>query len=213
VNGIREPLWCHRGGRGRVPHQGFTLIEVMVALTILSLIMLATITGLRTLAKTQSTLERMTARVDEVRTVSGFLRDTLGSAVVGSNKSRLSLGGAPSEKTFFQASSDALAWKSTILFGESFGGAYLVRVAREGDSLVLRWQEPVRPGSIQDWGQAPSRLLVQNLDSFKVTFRPAYTSAWVDTIPRDTVPALVRLQIQSSGRHWPDLIATVQSSR
>ena len=32
---------------------GFTLVEVVVALTILALIMLATVTGLRTLANTQ----------------------------------------------------------------------------------------------------------------------------------------------------------------
>ena len=48
--------------------RGFTLVEVMVALTILSLVMLATVTGLRTLANTQVAIERMTSRVDEVRT-------------------------------------------------------------------------------------------------------------------------------------------------
>ena len=66
-------------GRNEAGHaaRGFTLVEVVVALTILSLIMLATVTGLRTLANTQGTLERVTARIDEVRTVSGFLRDLM----------------------------------------------------------------------------------------------------------------------------------------
>ena len=68
---------------GVKPAAGFTLVEVVVALTILSLIMLATVTALRTLANTQGTLERVTARIDEVRTVSGFLRDLMEAAVVG----------------------------------------------------------------------------------------------------------------------------------
>ena len=54
------------------PAQGFTLIEVMVALTILSLVLMVTVTGLSTLANTQSAIERMTSRIDEVRSVSIF---------------------------------------------------------------------------------------------------------------------------------------------
>ena len=60
--------------------RGFTLVEVMVALTILSLVMMATVTGLRTLANTQTAIERATHRVDEIRRwqerpASGVLED------------------------------------------------------------------------------------------------------------------------------------------
>ena len=53
------------GSRERVA-AGFTLVEVVVALSILSLVMLTTITGLRTLANTQGALDRLTNRVDQV---------------------------------------------------------------------------------------------------------------------------------------------------
>ena len=84
-----------------VDNRGFTLVEVMVALSILSLLLLATISALRTFGNTQVSVEKLTNRVDEVRTVSGFLRDTLQSAVVGTRRSRLSLGGTPPESSFF----------------------------------------------------------------------------------------------------------------
>lgn len=195
----------HTGMQG-----GFTLVEVMVALTILSLVMLATITGLRTLANTQVAIERMTNRVDEVRTVSGFLRDTLESAVVGSTRSRLSMGGGKAEATFFQASRESLAWKSTILFGESYGGSYLVRVAREDDRLVLRWQEPTHSGRPADWSEADSRTLVNELDEFKLSFRQNFASSWTEDWGGQGMPALVRLQVRAAGRYWPDLILRVQ---
>ena len=193
--------------------RGFTLVEVMVALTVLSLVMLATITGLRTLANTQVAIERMTNRVDEVRTVSGFLRETLESAVVGVNRSRLSTGGPRTEATYFEASHESLAWKATVLFGESYGGSYLVRVAREDGRLVLRWQEPTQSGRPEDWNKADSRTLVNDLDEFKLSFRMEFTDPWIEEINRNAVPALVRLQVRAAGRYWPDLIFRVQRSR
>ena len=102
-----------------------------MALSILALIMLATVTGLRTLARTQVALERVTERVDEVRTVSTFLRSTFESAILASQGGRLSLGGTRAGKNYFELTRDSVAWKSTVLFGESYGGSYLVRVARE----------------------------------------------------------------------------------
>ena len=88
--------------------RGFTLVEVMVALTILSLVMMATVTGLRTLANTQGAIERTTNRVDEIRSVSSFLRDLLESAVVGEDMGGLSLGGGSSEATYFVWGEDFL---------------------------------------------------------------------------------------------------------
>ena len=183
----------------------------MVALTILSLVLLATVTGLRTLANTQTAIERQTERVDEMRTVSSFLRSTLESAVVGAGGGGggLSLGGGASESAYFEATAAALAWKSTILFGENYGGAYLLRVAREDERLVLRWQEPGQPEELRDWRATDSRVLVDHLEAFKLSFRRGFVDPWVDAWTDKQAPALVRLQLKSSGRYWPDLIVQV----
>ena len=185
----------------------------MVALTILTLVLLATVTGLRTLANTQIAIERMTSRVDEVRTVSGFLRDTLESAIVSSNSSRLSLGGASRESTFFEIASHSVAWKSTVLFGENFGGSYLVRVAKEDDELVLRWQEPTERNTAGSWERAPSRVLVSRLEEFNVAYKADFSLPWSDVQDRSAIPSVLRMQIKADGRYWPDLILGVHRSR
>jgi general secretion pathway protein J len=192
---------------------GFTLVEVMVALTILSLVMLATVTALRTLANTQAAIERMTDRVDEVRSVSGFLRDALESSIIGSNTSGLSIGGGRSDATFFEINRDSLAWKSTVLFGEGFGGSHLLRIGREEDRLVLRWQEPTWSGIPVDWNTVASRTLVDDLDEFKLSFRGDFTSPWTEDWHSRKLPALVRLQVRSAGRYWPDLIISLRGGR
>ena len=189
---------------------GFSLVEVVVALSILSLVLLATVTGLRTLANTQVSLERMTERVDEVRTVSSFLRDTIESAAIGSGGAGgLSLGTTSRESAYFELTSDALVWKSTILIGESFGGSYLLRLAREDDLLVLRWQEPGVSGQPDDWRDAQVRTLADELQEFDISWRKDYRDDWRREWRRGDVAGWVRLQIRAAGRYWPELIMQV----
>lgn len=195
------------------PLSGFTLVEVVVALAIFSLVMLATVTGLRTLASTQVAIERQTGRVDEIRSVSNFLREALESAILSSKRSRLSLGGRGGDATYFELTRDSIAWKSTILFGELYGGAYLVRVARENDQLVLRWADPVVSGGSPDWRKASSRVLVEELDEFRIAYRPDFNTPWAEDPDRNVIPQLVRLQIKAAGRYWPDLILKVHRTR
>ncbi|RLA44736.1 MAG: general secretion pathway protein GspJ [Gammaproteobacteria bacterium] len=202
-NAVRSPTYT--GGQ-----YGFTLVEVMVAVTVLSLVMLATTTGLRTLANTQVAIERMTARVDDVRSVSSFLRDTLQSTVIGDDAGGLTLGGGGQGLTFFRASPNAVELESIVLFGEGYGGSYLIRVAQESDQLVLRWLEPGRHPKPQDWEGAPSRVLVNDLDELKVAYRREFSGDWLDQWDRQGVPELLRLQIKASGRYWPDLILRPQ---
>jgi general secretion pathway protein J len=191
--------------------RGFTLVEMVVALTILSLILLATVTGLRTLANTQGSLDRVTERIDEVRTVSSFLRDLLESAVAGegSGGSGLVLGGSSRQSAYFEMTDQSLAWKATVLFGEGFGGTYLVRVAKEDDRLVLRWQEPAMSESGVNWSEADARALVLGVEEFDLAWREDYRQPWQGEWEAGDRARWVRLQLKSSGRYWPELIMQV----
>ncbi|MFT6275017.1 MAG: general secretion pathway protein J [Halioglobus sp.] len=192
--------------------RGFTLVEVVVALGVLSLILLATVSALRTFANTQVSLDRLARQVDEVRTVSGLLRDMLASAVPGKKRAGgLSLGGGTSELAYFEGDSSSLAWKASALFGESFGGTLLLRLVKEDDLLMLYWQEPNANGRVVQWGNSTSRVIVNGIEEFSVEFKPELNlewqiGEWVDL----GAPALVRLSIKADGRHWPDLIMQVQ---
>ncbi|MDG2271299.1 MAG: prepilin-type N-terminal cleavage/methylation domain-containing protein [Halioglobus sp.] len=191
--------------------QGFTLVEVMVALTILSLVMMVTVTGLSTLANTQSAIERMTSRVDEVRSVSVFLRDLLASATSGADPNALTLGGSPDSQSYFISGTDFLELDATVLFGERYGGTYLVRIAKEDDQLVLRWQESNGGLAPKDWNDKYSRVIVAQLEEFEVLTREDYRKDWIENRRVDTSkPFLVMLKVKAAGRNWPDLIVRVK---
>lgn len=185
------------------------MIEVIVSLAILSLVMLATVSGLRTLAATQGSLEAVTERNDALRSASSFLRNALDAAVQGSDSGGLSLGGGISEQTFFEVRDGALFWETVMLIGESYGGSYLVRVAGEDQKLVLRWIAERPTDREIDWNRAPARTLVNNLDSFEVAYRREPDGEWLERWDARGTPGWVRLRIQSRDRYWPDLIAAV----
>ena len=196
--------------------RGFTLVEVIVALGILSLIMLATVSGYRTLGNTASTITRMTDRTDELRSVSAFLRDALENAVVGTESGggdEMTFGGSAMSAgpvAFFKVTDGSLEWRAKILFGEAYGGSYFLRLAKQQDALVLQWQEPQGQFEPGVWSDAPSRTVLENLQTFEVWTRMNARSKWVKTNIQRETPGHVKLVIQANDRFWPDLIMTVQ---
>jgi general secretion pathway protein J len=195
--------------------RGFTLVEVMVSLTILSLIMLATISALRTFGNTQVAVERSALRVDEIRSVSSFLRDTLEAAVVSSSQgATLSVGPGSNIRPppYFRGGAEFLEWKAPIMFGEAYGGVFIVRVAQEEDALVLRWLEPTGREKAEEpnWAESPSRVLLSDLDALQIFYRPEFGEPWQEQWGEDDSPALVRVSLRTGGRFWPDLVLWVQ---
>ena len=198
------------------PSRGFTLVEVIVALGIFSLIMLATVSGYRTLGNTASTIDRMTDRTDELRSVSAFLRDALENTVVGTASGggdEMTFGGSATSVgpvAFFKVTQGSLEWRAKILFGEAYGGSYFLRLAKRNDQLVLQWQEPQGQFEPGDWNTAPSRNVLDNLQVFEVWTRMDAKSKWSRGDIQGESPGHVKLIIKANDRFWPELIMTVQ---
>lgn len=190
---------------------GFTLVEVVVSLSLLSLVLLGTVTALRTFANTQTSLVAFSNRVDEVRTVSGLLRDTLqASVVIAGDDEGLSFGASAKPQSYFEGSENAMVWKAPVIFGESYGGSVFIRVAMEKDQLVLRWQEPLVTVEPEDWSASYFRVLVEEFEELTLSYRGAFGAPWQARWDGQGSPAHVRLGIKAHGRYWPDLIMEVQ---
>lgn len=186
------------------------MVEVVVALTVLSLIMLATVSGFRTLGNTQTTINERIGRVEEIRAVSSFLRDAVGAAVMGSGSGGLSLGGDPEDMTYFELTDDgALLWRARVLFGEAFGGSYLLRLALEKGVLTLRWREFGQREPGRGWNKAPSKSLVGGVDVFELAYRRETGGAWQETWDQRGAPGWLRVRLRAGDRFWPDLVMVV----
>ncbi len=190
--------------------RGFTLVEVMVAMTVLSLILVGTLSAMRTLANTQSTLELKTRRIEEVRSVSTFLRDLMESAIgSAANVNEVNAGGGIRDNSHFLAGEDFIEFDTSVMFGENYGGKHRVRIGQEGAALVFRWLQLPAPGlNDLDWSNQPSRVLVPQLESLTIATRNEFADDWITSRGEfdRSVPVLVRLNMTAAGQYWPDLI-------
>jgi hypothetical protein len=60
-------------------------------------------------------------------------------------------------------------------------------LAKQQDELVLQWQEPAGQFEPGRWADAPSRTVLDNLQTFEVWTRMDAQSKWVQTnIQRET---------------------------
>lgn len=201
-----RPLYVTGSSRRQ---RGFTLVEVVVALTIFSLIMLATVSAFRTLANSRTTLDGMTERIDEIRLVSGFLRGALQSTAPSERVGGLTLGGSGDSSSHFAGSPDAVEWSAPLVFGEAYGGRFMLRLAREEGVLALRWLPPSHPGAQLDWTRSEMRPLVQGLEEFSLQYRGTYGGTWHDVWTPLDPPSTLKMLIKADGRYWPEIIVNL----
>ncbi|MFT4614746.1 MAG: general secretion pathway protein J [Bacteroidia bacterium] len=188
---------------------GFTLLEVLIAVTLLSLVMAALVASMRTFGNTRTTLDRVTARVDEIRTISSFLRGTIGTALPLERPDLFKgeEGEYEAGATFFGGDSTEMVWVSPVIAGTRLGGAYAIHLVHEEDQLMLRWH-PYRMDLTEgDWSNLPPRALVESVEEFEISYLPDYGEDWVEEwVPAKHSPAAVRLTIRAAGKYWPELV-------
>ena len=69
-------------------HRGFTLLELLVVMSLLSVIMIGLTSALRTMAQTESKIDQRLERLGEMRVVLAFLVQTLTRVSAQKNSGR-----------------------------------------------------------------------------------------------------------------------------
>lgn len=195
----------------RYLHHGFTLVEVLIALSLTTLIMLALISALATFGKTASSLEARFERSDELRLVSEFLRATIGRALEDYSM-RLP---DNSPAVMFEGDSTDMRWVGVMPARHGTGGVYNFRlfVVEDafGPTLSLQHQPFVGEGKVPDWSSVESRVLIDHLSSFEIEYfdgeDDSWTSAWRGA---EVLPGLVRLAITVEGDDWPEVLVRIR---
>lgn len=193
--------------------RGLTLVEVVVALAVLSLIVLALGASLRGLSQSALRVDQRAEAIDEMRVGIGFLREVL------ARTSRIPLPG-PEPRLLFEAGADSLSWVAVMPARYGAAGRFAFRLAAEPladgtQGLVLRFApwSAASPG-FPDWAQAEHRVLAQDVariaigyggDGMAVGWQPA----WAD---RDRLPPRVRLDLTLAGGSWPPVVLPVRSA-
>lgn len=187
--------------------RGFSLIEVVVALTVLSLISLAVVTALRTFAMTQERLDDVSSRTSEMRTVNRFLNRALVDALP------LMRGDAAGSASLLQGSSTELIWAAPFSASSRLGGVMIIRLFAAEGGLKMQLLPFYDAQQDMQWEHAEMFSVVPQLDELTLAYFDAPSGSWVNEWHSFQFnPDRIRISIAANGRYWPDMIVRLNDT-
>ena len=200
--------------RRRTGLRGFTLVELLVVMTLLSLVVLALGSALRTMAQTQERLDASLTRTDDLRVTHLFLRDILGR-IAAHKKPGIQVQGE--NPYLFSAGAGAVSWIGVMPAGYGHGGRHFLQLAVESDgsdgALVLRYVPWRDDAILPTWSSAPRHVIVKPITAMQLEFQnaavepPQWMSVWSSP---DALPESVRVTLSGARGTWPAIVVPMR---
>ena len=204
--------------------RGFTLIEVLIALTLLSLLMLALTGAMRAMGQTSERVEQRIEAEDDYRIAQAFLRDILAQASARVSD-QMAAGGAQ-RAVFFAGQPAALAWIGIMPARFGVGGRHYMRLALErgdgGSQLVLRYAPWNGAPTFDAWGQAEGRVLAAPVSALALRYQDPASGQWspvwpppgvaANDLPVSGLPAAVAIELAGPAPAWPPIVVALLPS-
>jgi len=186
--------------------KGLTLVEVMVATVIFSLIMMGTVTALSTFAKTYKRLQSAVAATTEIREVERFLRETLTDAM--------------NQVGFFEGSEDSLRWVAPVDRVGGAGGLQQLQLTRKGDQLLLSFAPMGLSAGVPVWGRVvPDFPIIENVQRVAFSYQAHPLGEWQISYAGNeqedgaSLPYAVAMEVQSNEGVWPPVVVHFEQYR
>ena len=203
-----SPWRGHVAWTGKMHMRGFTLVELLVVMALLSLLMLGLVSALRTMAQTEERIDGRLAQADEFRVTTAFVQEILGQISIRKKQDEiLKQGGSP---FLFDGQTGAVAWVGIMPARHGVGRLYFFRLGLEGfggeAALVIRFAPWDESAVFPNWEQAQARTLLKGVTSFALSYEDVTTEpgTWTPTWQGiDSLPEHVRLDVQTRSGDWP----------
>lgn len=194
--------------------RGMTLVEVVVALAVLSLVVLVLGASLRSMAQSSQRIDERVDVIDEMRVATGFLRELLGRVA----EVRVA---PPGQGLLFAAAADELAWVAVMPARYGAAGRHHFRLAVEARddgsaALVLRYAPWAGDAVFPDWSGAEARVLVPQVTRFALHYGgDGVQAGWLPTWPppesrAERLPPRLRLDVATATQVWPPVIVPLR---
>jgi general secretion pathway protein J len=186
---------------------GFTLLEVLLATTLLAAGLALGFATLRAASATATRGEAMAARNERMRAVSAFLRQRIG----GAQGMVFELDKATGQARRFDGDATRMRFVADLPDYLGRGGPHLHELAADGPALDIQFRMVLAGEQVRDRDARPPEPLAEGLRSVAFAYRgpsrdgqPAeWAPAWTEV---QALPYQVRVRISDAAGAWPDLI-------
>ena len=187
--------------------RGMTLVEVLVATSILSLITLASAASFAMFSQTYEIVRSQGSETAQLREVERFIRQSLTDAM--------------SDGDFFRGEEDRIEWIAPLDRIGGAGGLQAMRIEHTGDALVLSlapWNKSV--GAEQTvWGEEIENFtLLTEVEAATFRYQKSTSDGWLavwdDTEAggQSTLPLTVAIGLSHRGRPLPPIIIALDQA-
>ncbi|MFI0397786.1 MAG: prepilin-type N-terminal cleavage/methylation domain-containing protein [Thiolinea sp.] len=195
----------------RKQQAGFTLLEMMIAFSLLALLFLALFASFNTIGRGWEAADRKLLKTEDTRLISEFLRNQLSQTIV------VQIKGENGPVYAFEGTDHYVRYAAPLQPLQNQGGIYLIELAvgldRDGRKLEMRYA-PYRPD--MDWDEALkevepvlvySGLGLVHFDYYAAESDkedPRWESEWLE---QPVYPLLMRVKIEGKDHQiWPELV-------
>lgn len=199
-------------------HRGFTLVEMIVALSLLAMLMTTLLWAFRSLAHAADRLAQTQQATEDMRLVAGWLRNTLASALPPSP--RWWADPVPTaDGVVFVGYRDSVSWTGNLPAREGVGGIHRITVRRlpvadSSWSLQLQLAPFIPAGARTAPGHHEDRLLLTGLSRITFAYRGVGDNIWHPSWQDASgLPAHIRIVLEGPQQIWPPLIVALASAR
>ena len=202
--------------------QGFTLLELLIALTLLGLILVLLFGGLRLGVRSWDVSQKQIDKLNSLRALESFLRREMSSAFPYNWKS------GPTRRLAFLGERDRLDFVAQLPSRIGGGGLYVISIVldQQGKQKRIVWKYLPISAQMQDFSvlaQAPEMVLaaseLDQVEDIGLSYfgqenessAPRWTDRWDN---ESFLPTLIRVQVRlTSGVLGPDfMVAPMLSS-
>ena len=203
--------------------RGFTLIEMLVVMSLMALVMLGLTQAVRTMGQTETRVDSQLERIEQIRIVEQLLEQAF-SRMDATLYPKLD--GRDGKALLLQASQDGASWVGVMPARPGLGGRYFLRLTLQStgtgqQDLVLQYLPWQATGQFPAWDQAANQTLVHAVLKFEVEWQgmplkwseanAQWPSQWVSewTHTNSELPQRARFFIADEKGPWPPIVVQI----